>query len=501
MLLGELLVANGLATAQDVAEALHRQRLQGGRLGDILVAMGKITERDLLRVLHAVPAAPLSIEETGLGLNDLLNLMTKAMHGGSVDTAAKLAEVLKLSQRVVQQLLEEANAAKLIEALGVVKTLTGAHPRYGLSARGREWAQQAFEQNSYVGPAPVPLSDYVARIQRQAIGDERVPPEAVARALGDLVVSDDLINKVGPAINSGRPLLLYGPAGNGKTSIAERIGAIFNSMIFIPYCFEVGGQIVRVFDPDIHKEVPYDEGQNAGSIRASGFDRRWVPCRRPFVVTGGELTLEMLDLRFNPLAKFYEAPLHVKALNGTFLIDDFGRQIVAPDTLLNRWIVPLESRVDYLKLHTGKSFAIPFDQLVIFSTNMPPSQLMDPAFLRRLPYKVEVGAPSRAEYAEIFRAAARRHGLEATEEVISHVLAELTERNDFALASYQPEFIARQVVALCKFRGVPPQFTPETLAFAIGNLYTKDSPGYGVAATRAEATRRNPGLRIANVGD
>jgi predicted ATPase with chaperone activity len=417
------------------------------------------------------------------------------MHGGSVDTAAKLAEVLKLPQRVVQQLLEEASAAKLVEALGVVKTLTGAHPRYGLSARGREWAQQAFEQNSYVGPAPIPLADYVARIQRQAIGDERVSAEAVARALGGLIVSDDLVNKVGPAINSGRPMLLYGPPGNGKTSIAARIGSLFNAIVFVPHCFEVGGQIVKVFDPDIHREVQTDDGTHAGSIRATGFDRRWVPCRRPFVVAGGELTLEMLDLRFNALAKFYEAPLHVKALNGVFLIDDFGRQLVAPTTLLNRWIVPLENRVDYLKLHTGKSFALPFDELVIFSTNMPPSQLMDAAFLRRLPYKIEVGAPSREEFQAIFRSAARSHGLEATDDVINHVLAELTERNDFPLAAYQPEFIVRQVVASCKFRGIPPQFHADMLAFAIANLFTKDSPGYGVTAAR-----RAPNLRIATAG-
>jgi hypothetical protein len=265
----------------------------------------------------------------------------------------------------------------------------------------------------------------------------------------------------------------------------------------VPHCFEVAGQIVKVFDPDIHKEVPTAEAAaQPSSIRATGFDRRWVPCRRPFVVTGGELTLEMLDLSFNTLAKFYEAPLHVKALNGTFLIDDFGRQLVAPETLLNHWIVPLESRVDYLKLHTGKSFSLPFDELVIFSTNMPPSQLMDPAFLRRIPYKIEVGAPSVEEYAEIFRAVSRARGLEASEEAIGFVIAELTERNGFPLAAYQPRFIVEQVVAACKFRGLAPRFHAEVLHAAIGNLDTKDSPGYGMAA-RIDAPRKPAGLRVA----
>ena len=219
--------------------------------------------------------------------------------------------------------------------------------------------------------------------------------QSVEKAFANLIVSEEFIHQIGPAINSGRSILLYGPPGNGKTSVAERIGSIFNDTIYIPYCFEVEGQIIKVFDPGIHKRIERNtDGAARGTLRREDFDQRWVPCRRPFIVTGGELTLEMLDLSFNALAKFYEAPLHVKALGGIFAIDDFGRQLVSPEALLNRWIVPLESRVEYLKLHTGKSFSLPFDELVVFSTNLAPRDLMDPAFLRRIPYKLEIGGPT-----------------------------------------------------------------------------------------------------------
>jgi hypothetical protein len=200
-------------------------------------------------------------------------------------------------------------------------------------------------------------------------------------------------------------------------------------------------------------------------------------------MAGGELTLEMLDLSFNVLAKFYEAPLHVKALGGVFLIDDFGRQLVSPEALLNRWILPLESRVDYLKLHTGKSFSLPFDELVIFSTNLSPSDLMDPAFLRRIPYKLEIGAPNEDEYRQIFRVISKALGLEAPEEIIDLVIHVLREENDFPLASYQPKFIVNQVRAACKFAGILPQFGPDMIKMALSNLYTREAPGRGPHAS------------------
>lgn len=487
MLLGDLLVAHGLVTQTDIVEALEQQRLHGKRLGEILVGMGKLSEAELIAALQTVPVPPTSLEDTGLELPALLDLLTKAMYAGSVDTHIKVSNVLRLPLRLVQDLVEKARDRQLLIILGLANGVSGPQTRFELTERGRVSAQQAFEQNAYIGPVPVTLSDYVARIQRQSISNERVPPSAVERGLTNLVMSDDLVDQVGPAINSGRSILLYGPPGNGKTSVAERIGNIFNAMIYVPHCFEVDGQIIKVFDPAVHKEIVPDgiEKLRGVSIRAEDSDRRWVPCRRPFIITGGELTLEMLDLSFNPLAKFYEAPLHVKAMNGTFLIDDFGRQLVPPEVLLNRWIVPLESRVDYLKLHTGKSFSLPFDELVIFSTNLAPSQLMDPAFLRRIPYKIEVPAPSKEEYRTIFDLVARARGLEPSGQIVDLVLKELTERNEFPLGGYQPGFIVSQVLAACKYRDVPPELHQHMVKSAIRNLYTKDSPGYGMASRKS----------------
>lgn len=492
MLLADVLVAHGFVRKEDVSAALERQVRVGGRLGDNLLALGSLTPERLEQALDTIPPVPRNLDETGIDLLALLDLATKAMHSGSIDTATKMAELLKLPTRLGSELMRAAEQRQLVEAQGLASVVTLAELRYSLTAKGRQWAQNAFEQNSYIGPAPVSLEAYVDRIKRQRIGGERVPPDRVRTALGDLVMADPLIAQLGPAINSGHSILLYGPPGNGKSSVAERIGRIFHDVIYVPYCFTVSGQIVRVFDPSIHEVVlPESDAAEAEAVRTVNimrdeFDHRWVACRRPCIMTGGELTLEMLDLNFNSLAKFYEAPLHVKALNGIFLIDDFGRQIVSPEALLNRWIVPLASRIDYLKLHTGKSFSLPFDELVIFSTNMSPSQLMDAAFLRRIPFKIEVGAPNHEDYRQIFRRAAEARGLRVRDEMVAYVIIVLTERNDFPLAAYQPVFLIEQILAACKYEGVEPVVTKELVDQAISNMYTRDTPGAGVVRPRLD---------------
>jgi hypothetical protein len=292
--------------------------------------------------------------------------------------------------------------------------------------------------------------------------------------------------RLGPAVNSGNPMLIYGPAGNGKTTVAEIIGKIFENVIFVPYCVEISGEVMKVFDPTIHRSVEGTSGVDTNTgVRVGPIDRRWVPCYRPMVITGGELTLEMLDLKFNPIAKFYEAPLHVKALNGTFLIDDFGRQLAKPEQILNRWIVPLNSRVDYLSLHSGKSLKIPFDEIVIFSTNMHPNDLMDPAFQRRISYKLETLEPPEDLYKKVFKMMAAKQSLELPESIYQQVIDSI-RAVEAPLAYFQPKFIVEQVLASCKFEGIKPQFTPQNTEDALSNLFIQSAKSKNMGVMRSD---------------
>jgi predicted ATPase with chaperone activity len=274
-----------------------------------------------------------------------------------------------------------------------------------------------------------------------------------------------------PAINAGRSVLLYGPPGNGKTTLSTRIAGLFKDVVYIPYAVEVAGQIIKVFDVQIHQPVQTDAASQAPTafgLHREAFDQRWAACSRPVVMAGGEMTLEMLDLQFNPDARFYDAPLHVKALNGMMLIDDFGRQKFPPNDLLNRWIVPMENQVDFMKLNTGASFTLPFDVLLMFSTNLQPSDLMDAAFLRRIQYKIKLFEPTVDEYRQIFNAVVKARGLTLEDDVFDYVVHKL---NPFGLAYYQPRFICDHALETCKSFKLPPVLNRELAAEALANLY------------------------------
>jgi hypothetical protein len=316
---------------------------------------------------------------------------------------------------------------------------------------------------------------YAEQVNAQKPTNEVITMARIQEALGTLEMGPDVIEQAGPALNSGRAILMYGPPGNGKTTVSLRFASVFQDVVYIPYAVAVEGQVIRLFDPSIHTEVaPSDiAGDDMSFVRQSEPDHRWVPCRRPFVIVGGELTLEMLDLRWDPVGKYYEAPMHMKALGGCFLIDDFGRQLVSPTNLLNRWIVPLESRFDFLKLNSGKSFKIPFEELVIFSTNLDPEDLMDPAFLRRLPYKIEVGGPDIGRYYRIFQGECERHAIDMPDEVFRYIVDRLTVGKGLELAAYQPRFIMDQVVATCRFMEQPPHLDKRYVDYALDNLRVK----------------------------
>ncbi len=476
-----------MATPEEVSQALEVQRVRGGPLVNCLVELGRLKPSDLEPVLQAAPQPPNSIAESGLSVIDVINLATKWIFATGEVTPSMLADMLKLPPSAVQEMLDEADARRLLVVMGAAHGGASSEFRYALSEKGVQWAHDAASQSQYIGPAPVTYEAFCDRIGRQRIAQEAVGKRAIDAAFSDLVVSSEFILEVGPAINSGRSILLYGPPGNGKSSVGERIGRMFREVVYIPYCFEVDGQVIKVFDEGIHRPVANGDTfpDRTATLHRDEMDPRWVPCWRPLVITGGELTLEMLDLSYNSEAKFYEAPAHVKALGGVFMIDDFGRQLVSPTALLNRWIVPMENRVDYLKLHTGKTFSIPFDELLIFSTNLSPEALMDGAFLRRIPYKIEMAAPSAEQFHRIFQQASRAAGLEVSSQVIDGVISELRDRRRISLASYQPRFIVDQVLAASRFEGVAPEYRADFISMALSNLHTREAADPTVAPVTA----------------
>ncbi len=477
MYISQLLLAQGIISADQLEKVTAIQSQQGaGSFTDFLVELGLVPSATMDELVARAPVVPNSIKATGIGGTHVLRLMLKAMAVDGLETSGALGHRLKLPTTLVQSMIQDAVDKKLLESLGQSRLSETVEVRYVLTTMGRQWAAEALNQSQYIGPAPVSLTHYTDQVRRQSMSSQRVDMDGIQRAFKRMVVPDYLIRKLGPAVNSGTTILLYGAPGNGKTTIAQLVGRIFRDIVFIPYCVEVENQIIKVFDPSLHDPIVDDDMPDTRrSIRRDALDARWVPCRRPVIITGGELTLDMLDLKYIPDIKFYEAPLHMKALNGTFICDDFGRQLVSPTQLLNRWIIPLENRVDYLKLHTGKSFQIPFDERVIFSTNLEPADLMDTAFLRRIPYKLEIPFPTDEEYRRIFQLMAAARDLRCTDRDVDFVIDQLKGHSDQPLACYQPKFIVEQVLAACKFEGIPSGLSRDHVAEALTNLYTSYS--------------------------
>ena len=424
------------------------------------------------------PPVPRTLQDTGLNGQLLLNFILKFLYVPALQTVSEISNPIKLSQRIVESLLETLKEQRLVQVTGTADN----NPlilKYVLTSKGKERAIEALNQSTYMGPVPVPLATYQAQVERQTVTNERIHAEQLSQSFSHLVLPEKVLRQLGPGINSGRAILLYGSGGNGKSSIAEALGRTFQQAIYIPYCIEVDGQIIRIFDPALHEEdcsepdskSSEEEGLYGRSVK---FDPRWVRCRRPAVITGGELTLKMLDLDFDSVSKYYEAPLQVKATGGVFIIDDFGRQQIQPHDLMNRWILPLEKRVDYLTLHTGKKFQVPFDEVVIFSTNIPPEVLMDPPSLRRIQYKLQIDPPTEKEYETIFLRVCKLHDLEFPKDLFSYLMDDFYKRNSLPLAGFHPKFIVEHVMAACKYEGVLPHFSHHLLQDALQNLVVNE---------------------------
>ncbi len=405
---------------------------------------------------------PTSINDLGLPEMFLAQLILKHCFYLDTFTLKDLYERLKLHTAIITQILDYWRQEKCVEIRGADPhesklNLLNLGNRYALTDGGKKRAAQLMEYDSYVGPTPVDLEDYWRQVSKQTIQVTEISREQLEAPFAGLVIPPDLFEQLGPALMGGKTLFLYGPSGNGKTTIALKLGEVWQDTILVPFAIHVHGHVVRVFDEITHRPATEaDSGQGPG-------DRRWVRCHRPIVVAGGELSLPMLDLAYNPGLKYYEAPLQLKANNGVFIVDDFGRQQITPQVLLNRWIIPLENRQDFLYLHTGQKFAVPFDQLMVFATNLEPANLLDPAFLRRIRSKVKVRSTDRVQYVEIFRRVCQQYQMEFDQSVVEYLLTQYYDVTRRTMAACEPRDLVQQIVDYCRFHRLPPELSRDNI--------------------------------------
>lgn len=473
--LGELLVKEGIVSAPQLTKALELQKKEGKRLGETLVGLGFISRHDLERFFKNTPPTPKNVAQTGIKPQFLVDLLLKIGHvSAGIFTIPEMSEKIKLPPGVTDELVEIARAEKLVAVRSAAGYSRATHV-FEITPVARERLQTVLMQSSYAGPAPVPLRDYNLMVARQSIRQVEVDASWVRNSLRDLVVNEQMISQLGPAFNSGRSIFLYGPAGTGKSTIAEMMSQALPGEVFLPYAIEVSGQVLRVHDASVH--IQTENVQSNGSqldLQANiAHDPRWVQCKRPVVMVGGELAIDSLDLDFDPETKIYEVPVHIKAANGVFILDDFGRQLVAPRLLLNRWIVPLERGTDFLTLHTGSKFEVVFDQITIFCTNMRPSELVDEAFLRRIRHKIKVGYHNEAEYIENLRRVCAAQGIRFSPEACAYLLDTYYKKAKRPLVGCHPRDLVDQILDRARFTKIMPQLDKAAIDAAAANYFVE----------------------------
>ncbi|MEO0342108.1 MAG: ATPase [Pseudomonadota bacterium] len=399
------------------------------------------------------PRAPKQMNELGLSQTFIRDHALKTALRLSVDSANRLARALAVLLPIGNEVVELLRSENLVENMGEIRTQYGIEIRLALTQRGRQQAEIALSQSEAYGALPVPLDDYRKQIDRQLIKNIQISPPELDRAFENLIINPMVPQKLGPAVNSGRSILLYGAPGNGKTSLINCIADTVRSDIFVPRFVEIAGQVISVYDDSVHGNpiIPEDDPTSLRSSTGS-FDQRYYRCRRPVVITGGELKLAQLELNYNPVTKVYQAPLQFKAMSGIFVVDDLGRQTEPPQDLINRWIVPMEEQKDVLTLSSGEKVSVPFDTLVMFSTNFHPKELFDGAALRRIQYKIKINSPSRDELLQVFLLVSKAKGIDLPEEVLIRLFTERYPEIDNKYANFHAIFFMNQIQAMKKFR-------------------------------------------------
>lgn len=420
------------------------------------------------------PASPSRLQDLKLPIAMTCDILLKTMFRKNVDVVSKVAQALCLTIPVTQEIIDLVREQKLLEATGTLNVSSGNEMGYQLTDAGKARALDALSQSEYFGAMPIPLDVYRGQVERQSVQNIQITRDQLSNALGHLILPNELLDQVGPAVSAGRSILMYGPPGNGKSSIANGLRDALGDQIYVPRALEYSGQVITLYDPIVHSAVQLEAESTTKLRRSKGFDSRYVLCERPTVITGGELSLNMLDLVYNPTARTYQAPLQLKSTGGIFIVDDLGRQAEPPQNMINRWIVPLEEAKDILSLQSGEKFEVPFDTLVVFSTNFHPNEIFDQAALRRIFFKIKVDGPSQENFLKIFALVARKKGVPLDEGSLVHLLKVKYPTINNVYANYHPVFLIDQIISICEFEGLPYQMSPALIDRARANMFVKD---------------------------